>query len=118
MQLADTNTNYGKLKVTEHNYVELNSALKYWDVNAAQNIQAGWVYQLITSKGRDQYFINENEVRCRWWVYNKLKIMRDLVAQGYANAKVVENVLIPAMEFNYLRGQKPIPLPIRQRRFV
>lgn len=44
--------------------------------------------------------------------------MRDLVAQGYADRKKVEEELVPAMAFNYSTNQTPIPLPIVEGRFA
>lgn len=44
--------------------------------------------------------------------------MQDLVVQGYADKTVMEKELVPALEFNYSRGQGPILLPMKKGRFI
>jgi hypothetical protein len=68
MQLANTDTDRGKLVVKEHAYISSNTAVQFWDIAACPNVRAGRVYDLILTKGRQNYNMAEGGVGCRWWV--------------------------------------------------
>ncbi|KAF1992772.1 hypothetical protein P154DRAFT_452038 [Amniculicola lignicola CBS 123094] len=113
MQLANTDSDRGKLVVKEHAYTSSNTAVHFWDIPALQDAKASAVYSLILAKGRDKYNMAEGGVRCRWWV---LTVMRDIVESGFVEGIEVEQFL-PSLSYNYSRNVAPIPLEMKQGTF-
>ncbi|KAL5380677.1 hypothetical protein PMIN02_010558 [Paraphaeosphaeria minitans] len=104
----------GIFEVREHAYEQSNSAVRYFDLPAAQGVLVDYVEREIRSQRWDQYNMNENGVGCRWWI---LTVMRGLGQKNYVNPSKVESELVPALEYNYSRNLTPIKLEMKQGTF-